>query len=214
MDWTDSREISEICDDRGLRVTNAAVHLIGAAVKVEPEFTSALTSAAGQARIDGLQYRVKSPDSLARKIASRRSAGDSLDDVAGQITDILRSTVVAERSDQVAATFTSVSSALESQGWAVSEIESSFVAGNPYKGLHFLVSKDGVTAEMQVHTEQTMAIKLVHHADYEISRDPRRSEAERAAAWQTMVDAWAEVEHPDLSDLDGVEQKRYGGQKA
>lgn len=68
-------------------------------------------------------------------------------------------------------TATATLTSLREQGWQILAAEHSYVAGNPYKGLHTLVRKGSITAELQFHTEASQALKDRAHVDYETARD-------------------------------------------
>ena len=92
---------------------------------------------------------------------------------------------------------------LKRRGWEVIEVEHSYVENNPYKGLHTLVRdpRSGIAVEVQFHSEQSQAVKDRYHVEYEVARDLDQPPAVRAAADNTMRQAWAEVAHPA-----GIEQ--------
>ncbi len=131
------------------------------------------------------------------------------------MTDLVRYTAVATDADRLTRTARHTIRSLTKAGWTVTEAEQSYVSGNPYKGLHVILSSpDGQPAEVQFHTEQTQAIKDTHHADFEISRDYRRPTAERDAANRRMVAAWDTIDQTgdDLPKTLGgmpVKEKNY-----
>jgi len=155
------------------------------------------------ARPHGLEFRVKSPASLARKIRSRaavtaaaQSAG-GLVGVSDKLTDLLRYTAVTPRHDDLAGTAATTIAALEARGYAVVSAEHSYVAGNAYKGIHVLVQHgDERPVEIQFHSELSQAVKDENHVDYELERDRTHPYAERAAAHQRMLDRSSEIPTP------------------
>lgn len=142
----------------------------------------------------GLEFRMKSPASLARKIRSRaavtaaaRTAG-GLQGVSDKLTDLLRYTVLAPRHDELPTTASATIDALIARGYTVVAAEQSYVHGNAYKGIHVLVRRGKERpVEIQFHSELSQAVKDENHLDYEIERDRRRPYDERAAAHERMV---------------------------
>lgn len=158
----------------------------------------------------GLEFRMKSPQSLARKIADRVQTRPQLsaDEHADRLTDVVRYTAVATEADQVVPTAQHMLATLREQGWEVVEAEHSYVPGNPYKGLHTLVRRGTVTAELQFHSEASQGVKDRYHVEYEVARDSTQPLERRLEADATMRRVWDEVPTPaglhDLSELGGV----------
>lgn len=176
----------------------------------EPEITRMLiTAASGSgARMPDelLAWRVKSPQSLARKIDKKTAgpAGDeSAANIAGRLTDVVRYTAIVDRHEEIASRASAMVADLNRRGWQIVEAEQSYVAGNPYKGLHMLArTPSGQVIELQVHSVASQAIKDRQHVDYETERDDSQPIAERAAAHARMVAAWAAA--PPPPGLDGL----------
>lgn len=152
--------------------------------------TDIMASVPSGARASGLEFRMKSPSSLARKIRDRVKLAAasarpmSPAEVASRMTDIVRYTIEAADHDHLVPTATSAVEHLKSQGYEVVEAEHSYVDGSSYKGLHLTVrSPKGRLFELQVHSEHSQKIKDEVHLIYEEARqlepgDPRRSDLE------------------------------------
>lgn len=167
----------------------------------EPAITEAVVSAVPEGcRTDGLAFRVKSPASLARKIATKAEQRSDLDahDVSAKLTDFVRYTVVAPKPERLASCATETMDELRSKGWTELEAEHMYVDQNPYRGLHVISRHEasGQAVEIQFHTEQEVAIKNSHHDLYETERDRSVPRNERAKAREEMVAVWQEVERP------------------
>lgn len=181
------------------QVANAALTALLNACEHEKTMTTQLLAAIGtKAKMPGLEERLKSPSSLARKIATKaiermmtpKDAADSLD-------DILRYTVTTRRLADLVPTMSSAIDTLTAQGWSVHSAEHSFVRGNPYKGIHLvLVGPGGHRCEVQFHTESALAIKNEGHADYEIYRDIDLPDETRKAAFNRSASLWDTVPTP------------------
>lgn len=161
------------------------------------------------ARPHGLEFRMKSPASLARKIRSRatttaaaQNAG-GLQGVSDKLTDLLRYTAVTPQHDDLPATASSTIAALQARGYTVVSAEHSYVAGNVYKGIHVLVQHgDERPVEIQFHSELSQAVKDENHVDYELERNRSVPYADRAAAHERMTARSNEIPVPaGLSDL-------------
>lgn len=144
----------------------------------EPAITSAVMSAVpAGARANGLEFRVKSPSSLARKIhdrvklAARSEHPRSPAEVASAMTDIVRYTIEAKNHDALVPTAKAAIRRLTGQGFEVVEAEHSYVDGSGYKGLHLLVrSPAGRTFELQIHSSRSQQVKDDVHLIYEDAR--------------------------------------------
>lgn len=170
----------------------------------EPRTTSDIVAAipAG-AHPHGLEFRIKSPASLARKIRSRATvtaaaqASGGLQSVSDKLTDLLRYTAVTERHDDLPATATSTIATLQSRGYTIVSAEHSYIDGNVYKGIHVLVQHgDERPVEIQFHSAQSQAVKDDNHVDYEIERDRRNPYAEREAAHARMTERSITISAP------------------
>lgn len=173
------------------------------------------------ARMHGLEFRMKSPASLARKLADRVKAAPFAEPerIVEKITDVVRYTAIS-RSEQLVATATAVVARLSDRGWTIVEAEQSYLDGNQYKGLHILARHpDGRIAEFQFHTDQSQQVKDDTHPDYERARDTGVPAPERAALIEKMTARWADVPAPpgltELTSLGGcpVTPKNYAPRK-
>ena len=169
------------------------------------------------ATLAGLEYRIKAPSSLARKIRKvvvKKMLTPS--QAAEELDDIIRYTVATAKVGDLVPTLSMVVDSLIASGWSVHSVEQSFVKGSPYKGIHVvLVGPSGHRCEIQFHTESALEIKELGHADYEIYRDIDLPLDVRVVAYQTSVHAWDPVPTPPglrrLNTLGGVavEAKKY-----
>ncbi len=175
---------------------------------IEADATSAIRAAmaAAGARPHGLAFRMKSPASTARKIQSKllRSNNVAALAVADRLTDLLRYTALTKTSTEVVPAARATVGKLVDQGWQVVEAEHSFIAGNPYKGLHVLLRHpaSNLVIELQFHTDRAQHLKDISHLDYERERDDAEPVEVRAAAHARMVKLWSGVRLP--SGIDGL----------
>lgn len=220
VDWSSpsgpAMSPAQVIDDCG-QAGAEALALIRDMREREAEMTTdfiASTVASGM-RQAGLQHRMKSPQSLARKLDDRaQKKAISLGEAAEKVQDLIRYTAVCEKHTELVGKATAVTNELTGRGWTVLSAESTYIEGHPYKGIHLNLEKNGCVTEVQIHSEQSIEIKESTHADYEISRDLKQPLADRLAAEQRSVAAWSDVKAPkglnslSLGDVK-VEVKRY-----
>lgn len=114
----------------------------------------------------GLEYRLKTLNSLTRKIykevAENRADGKkdySYDDALAGMKDVGRFTMVFDKNN-FATGVTKALDTLESQGYRITKFKNTFTEGAPYKGLNCnFVDSNGVTYELQFHIPESMKIK-------------------------------------------------------
>ncbi|UPW06906.1 hypothetical protein M1C57_23695 (plasmid) [Rhodococcus pyridinivorans] len=208
--------------DYPAEVAALVVDTMTAAKQQEAAMTADVLAALPEsARMHGLEFRMKSPASLARKLADRVKAAPFAEPerIVEKITDVVRYTAIS-RPEQVVATATAVVARLSDRGWTIVEAEQSYLDGNQYKGLHMLARHpDGRIAEFQFHTDASQQVKDDTHADYERARDTSVPATERVALIEKMTARWAQVPTPPgltaLSELGGcpVTPKNYAPRK-
>ena len=141
------------------------------------------------ASLVGLDHRLKTEDSLARKIASiSEKAGISADKAAGMVSDALRYTMVTDESHYVQAV-NQVVADLRGQGWKAEVRNYWLKTNNPYQGVNVpLTSPDGQKIELQFHTPTSFQVKDGQmHSLYEQERvlkkdDPKKTDLNRQMA--------------------------------
>lgn len=192
----------------------------------EPENTSSVMAVAEKAgaSCSGLEYRVKSPHSLSRKIRTEQEEAaaqhsehqQSPEQIAAGMKDITRYTITHADHDQVAPTAEKTVTELQAQGWQISQIKNSYHDGNSYKGLAIIgTAPNGATSEFQIHSEHSLAVKEQSHLPYEIYRDPHQPPKKRLEAKAECQRLATQVPTPKgldkLTHIGGVpvSQRRY-----
>lgn len=187
------------------QAVNAALNTYLHARNHEPEMTDQLiaaVSAHSGTQLAGLSHRLKSPASLARKIGNkaylhRRTPAQA----AATLNDTIRYTITTRRPRDVIPTLTAIVDRLITQGWTLRGVKHSFVKGNPYKGIHLIMSSPGGQGcEIQFHTESALQRKEQTHLEYKIYRDTQLSPHQRQAAFDSCVDHWKGVPTPPELD--------------
>lgn len=171
----------------------AALMVMEQAKAQEPETTRAVMNAAAASGSEcaHLEQRMKSPQSLVRKIrteqelSAENGASASPEQIAGEMKDVIRYTVIHRDHSQLANVTVGTVRSLQQQGWDIRKIKSTYADGAPYKGIHVQISgtaPDGMIAEVQVHSTDSLEVKNQNHEAYEIYRDITKSKRERREA--------------------------------
>ena len=191
--------------ERSADAVKQAERLRRDAEAVEPAVTSlmegiAKTIGADFAVLDGkssLEQRLKSTDSLARKIDAdaEKDHGGDREKAASAISDAVRYTLNVDEADYTDGVEKTVD-ALEATGWKVESVKNFWQAGDPYDGTNIKLSKDGVKVELQLHTPQSHRVKEVDlHTDYETYRKSTDN-VERKQIWDRMVEKAKAIPRP------------------
>lgn len=174
---------------------------------LEPEITGKVSSMVeGRGgTMEGLEQRLKTTDSLARKIDADAEAeyGGDRAAAAANISDAVRYTAVigdAQYTDGARA----IVRDLERDGYVV-RAKNFWQKGDDYQGINIKATKDGVTVELQLHTPTSLDIKEGRstkgepirslHDSYEVMRTSG-SKRERWKAWTGMVRLASQIPQP------------------
>ena len=191
--------------ERSPEAVKQAERLRRDAEAVEPVVTSlmegiAKTIDADFAELDGkssLEQRLKSTDSLARKIDAdaEKDHGGDREKAANAISDAVRYTLNVDDNNYTDGVEKTIK-AVEGTGWKVESVKNFWQAGDPYDGTNIKLSKDGVKVELQLHTPTSHKIKEVDlHDDYETYR-VSTDNTQRQALWDRMVDKAKAIPRP------------------
>ena len=165
------------------QIVQAAAGLHDRAVKAEPGLTRdvrGIVEGLG-GRMEGIDRRLKTRESLQRKIAADvKDTGNTPDQVASKIFDTNRYTGVFP-----AGSYSTESKAvldrLRAEGYTLRVKNFWTNENNPYQGVNVQVtSPDGTQWELQLHTDQSLGAKGPAHKVYERQRvlppnDPRQA---------------------------------------
>jgi hypothetical protein len=153
------------------KVTKALRDRIG---KLEPAATRQMIDIAESqgAKLEGLAFRLKTENSLGRKIENEYKLKPFDGDIqacADSMSDVVRYTMKTTNekyTDMVESTVKK----FESEGWNA-RVKNYWEAGQPYRGLNIaLTSPDGLKVELQLHTPQSLYVKHKTHPLYESYR--------------------------------------------
>ena len=183
--------------------TAHAVKLYEAAVAAEPALTELVKRVAHKtgAELAGLDFRLKSVDSLARKIDQEASAeynGD-IAQAAHGISDANRYTIIANKTAYVDTLLAAVD-AFERDGWVL-RIKNFWEEGDPYDGVNIKAVRGDIKVELQVHTPGSFDVKENKlHALYEVYRTSK-NDTVRQQYWGEMTELSKLVDRPDKKVL-------------
>lgn len=147
----------------------AARRLVALAELDDQDVTATLTEAALQTRADlvGLDNRIKSVDSLCRKLSDflAQDPAQTVDEAAERVYDVLRFTLVAEPEHYMAA-HDDVLSTLVAQGAELVE-DGNRWAGPRYRGVNARLRLGSRQFEIQFHTRESYAAAKATRGLYE-----------------------------------------------
>ena len=164
---------------RGADSIAAAKAMRAKVAEVEPQITRDMIDAANKhkATMVGLNHRMKSEKSLARKIDDEKDLdfGGDAERAAANMNDVARYTMEYDGGDYVSGA-EGVISDLEGQGYAL-EVKNYWADNDPYQGINIAaVHPNGTRFELQFHTPESSAVKGKIHERYQKYResdDPR-----------------------------------------
>lgn len=146
-------------------------------IRIEPEITKAMMDLAAKVggTMDGLKERIKSTDSLTRKIQDdSKKDGVTFEQAARQVSDAVRYTMVFSEKDYASAA-QRIDAQLRADGFEP-RVKNFWKEGDPYQGINIKATKNGVTVELQLHTPKSLEIKKEIHPIYKLeskTADPR-----------------------------------------
>lgn len=146
--------------------------LLAKAQAIEPVVTQTLKSLQTDNRhLAGLEYRLKSRESLMRKIMSNVKVRGVKLNTKEKINDVLRYTFESDAMYFVD-NFADIRSSLEGLGYKFVRVKNTLKDKSAvYRGVNTQVkTPDGYTFEIQFHTPQSLAIKEKNHVLYEQAR--------------------------------------------
>jgi hypothetical protein len=175
-----------------------AENLMSGALNAEPGVTSTLLgfADANNAEMVGLPYRIKTRESLYRKIRDE-AAQYNLTPGEVQISDALRYTMQIEPR-RYGATVADMVGQLRDEGYVL-RVKNYWKPNSAYKGVNVAgVTPDGVRFELQFHTPTSYDVKEhTNHPLYEIWRSSSSTTEQQEAAYREMVDNFNVVADPN-----------------
>lgn len=169
----------------------------------EPQLTATMKSIAEATggQLHGLDHRMKTPESLARKIASdaANNYGGNLKLAAEAVSDANRYTVIANPTNYSNAVSTAIST-LRDEGYNVADdrVKNYWVEGNNYKGVNVaMVTPEGDKVELQFHTPDSAYLKeSLNHPLYEEYRNLPKDDPRAIELNNQMISNSAQLDVP------------------
>ncbi|WP_294157144.1 hypothetical protein [uncultured Selenomonas sp.] len=186
-------------NEKGSR--DLAKKLLAQAAAVESSVTQDMKRLqTAEAKLLGLDYRMKSEDSLTRKIESDAAEKNiSLERAANGMHDVLRYTLAID-AERYQETVPAVLEDLTASGYRIEKFNNAW-GGKYYQGINVqLTSPTGVPVELQLHTPQSFAIKQASHGVYEIRRSADATQEEKAKAKRLSIAYNVQVKMPQGAD--------------
>ncbi|MCT2086742.1 hypothetical protein M3D75_11505 [Microbacterium enclense] len=157
-----------------------------------------------EARLEGLEYRLKGDESLYRKVATELAdvaPGVPMEKVLGTIKDSVRYTVVVP-DGSYGSTVPRMLHDLQSDGLVpYGKLKNSWGADG-YQGINstWFDPVGNRKIEVQFHTDASFEAKMASHVEYEAARLPGTDDAMRAQLESAMNERFSAVPHPIGAD--------------
>lgn len=214
LDWgTPIPTKAEIAAAYGPDVTAQSLAMLARAAAVERHITADVEASITPGTVaHQLESRLKSPQSLARKIRK-------LEDTRFAqlpLEDVVRYTIVAPQPDDLVPAAADACDSLTSRGWELTSAVNSYADGSRYKGLHLFLQSRGQRVEVQIHSRESIDVKTRTTPLYLVERDPDQPPGMRTEARTMAIEMSAQMRQPtgidNLTTLGGVpvEVRVYG----
>jgi GNAT superfamily N-acetyltransferase len=180
------------------------------AEQMEPEVTNIMVELAETlgGDLDQLDQRLKSTDSLARKIkadADKDHDGD-IKESAANVSDSIRYTMTVDGS-RYTDSVSDVIAKFKAMGYEV-KVKNFWEGGDPYQGINMKLKKNGVTVEFQMHTPESLQTKVEQlHDIYETYREIDTDSGKdlekldrKSLLWEQMIGIASTIPNPDKYD--------------
>jgi SPP1 gp7 family putative phage head morphogenesis protein len=179
----------------------------------EPKITNDLKRIVGKhnGELQGLEYRLKTEDSLVRKVFSDLLENTNIVDVINKTYDIVRYTSIIEGKNLVNHYYAVIGD-LKNAGYSVIRAKNTWNQTiNPYKGINVIVdSPDKQKFELQFHTQESFDVKNGEmHKLYEEYRLDTTDSKRRAELEKQMFDLANKLEKPSaISNIKNYDKTR------
>ena len=163
----------------------------------------------------GLEYSVKTASSTRDKIERKRhdalnssEAMPSDEEIVNGMWDLVRYTAVSPH-DEMAGAARKFVEKLTEQGYTVTDLENKWLDANPYNGIHLgVVSSEGQKFELQIHSNESLAVKDKLHPLYEERRKVTTSEQRKAELDAEMMNLSKSMKRPKgIDDLENFRKE-------
>ena len=181
--------------------------LLGKVKAIEPEITQDMTGISSKSggKLVGLENRLKSSESLQRKINSEIADGFSEKQALNKIRDALRYTAIFKEKE-FSKRYKAMQYFLLLSGYKTIIVKNTWRDDAVYKGINtFIEDSDGNVFEMQYHTQQSFDLKNGElHKLYEKFRDPNLSQEEKERLLFKMKKLSSKIKMP--KDIENIKE--------
>ena len=196
-----------------------AVEYYRRCVAAEPAITADLFDISEEigAELFGIGFRLKSAgenakgvcriaDKIAGDMAVAKAAGAPITylEAAEGIHDIIRYTQLGTP-DTLVWNYLLAREKLEEKGYRFVKVKNTWQTYSlkaPYRRVNVQVeSPSGIIFELQFHTSESLVTKMVEHINYEIRRNPKTSQKEKAQLLKESYELYDRLTEPDDIDL-------------
>lgn len=192
-------EGSQAVDEQAVAEALAA-ELYTKAAADEPAVTADMQSMETEyACLTGLEFRLKTRESIARKILLEAHTLEiTTEAAAAAINDALRYTFCIDEARYVETT-DSILRRLDAKGYKIEKVKNTWGNALLYKGINTkLRLADGLAVEVQFHTPESYDAKESKtHAYYEILRSEDSTDEEKQMAADKQAEVFGQVPVPD-----------------
>ncbi|WP_086660874.1 ALF repeat-containing protein [Lentzea kentuckyensis] len=159
--------------------------------EMSPKFPSA--------RLEGLDYKLKSADSLKRKVVGMLGDEPDVNKALLEVNDAVRYTMVLDEAKYADGVLEGIKK-LEAAGFEKIEVKNAWLKNlneNKYRGINTTWKFEDQLFEFQFHTEKSLQAKTIEHPWYELRRVPGTTQLEidHAIAQGELI--FADVPFPD-----------------
>lgn len=185
--------------------SDVAETLIADAAEREPAVTSDMQDVARTlgGRMEGLEFRVKSPESLSRKINDKMREGLTREQAASSIKDALRYTMEFSDEDYTEHTIAALTE-LEQRGYEIVEIKNYWQPGDTYSGINTVLRDGDTQLELQFHTPESWSTKMGAHEMYQQYRAADAPPDRKRELYDSMAGQWNDVPIPRAIETFGT----------
>lgn len=187
-----------VVDKSVSKIDEKVSEVINKARKIEPSITRDLKSIVKNigTKLEGLDFRKKTQQSLTRKVISEMNSGKSLEDALNRMYDNVRYTNVSTV-DKMTDDYHKIIEALEDKGYNIVRVKNTFNQPVSYKGINaVLENPNGYKFEFQFHTESSLKIKELNHKLYEEQRLDSTSLKRKEELAEKMKENSSKIEIP------------------
>jgi hypothetical protein len=148
-------------------------------------------------KLAGFDFRIKTQESLARKIKDKMAEGMTAKQAADSVKDSLRYTVALPTEEYTNAS-QQVFDGLAARGYQLVDIKNYWPLGDTYSGINTnWITPGGLTIEVQVHTPESYDLKERTHIPFETYRKAETPPSVRRELYHEMAGMWDNVAVPE-----------------